>query len=66
MLCATVGKFDSAGVTVGWIRNTLELEHFAVSENLRAEVEANSMMEVTGPAFELPFDADGSLGAWPV
>jgi hypothetical protein len=66
MLCATVGKFDSADVTVGWIRNTLELEHFAVSENLRAEVEANSMMEVTGPAFELPFDADGSLGAWPV
>lgn len=50
LLYATVGKFDPRDVTVGWIRNTLELENVAVSENLAGEVES------AGPAFEPAFD----------
>ncbi len=57
----TVGKFDMADVTVGWIRNTLDLEHFALSENLRAEIEANPALEITGPPFEMEFDSAGDL-----
>ncbi len=61
LVAATVGKFDPEKVTIGWIRNTLDLEHLAVSENLRAEVEANASLEITGPAFEIPFDETGDL-----
>ena len=45
-VAATVGKFDSKDLTIGWIRNTLDLEHLALSENLRAEIEVN-------PSFKL-------------
>ena len=30
-----VGKFDPCQVTIGWIRNTLELSSMALSENIR-------------------------------
>jgi hypothetical protein len=62
LLCATVGKFQRADVTIGWIRNTLELGTIALSENLRGEVEKNPLLEITGPPFELTFDPAGSLG----
>lgn len=61
LVAATVGKFDAKDLTVGWIRNTLDLEHVALSENLRAEIERNPMLEITGAPFELPFDAAGQL-----
>ena len=57
----TVGRFDQGEVTIGRIRNTLELEVLALSENLRSEIEANPALEILGPARELEFDAGGNL-----
>jgi len=47
-------------VTVGWIRNTLELGTLALSENLRAEILTNPMLEILG-ARNMEFDGDGNL-----
>src|SRR5580693_1617915 len=52
----TVGKLDLSEVTYGWIRNTMELGRLALSENLRATVEANPMLEIEAT---LDFDFDG-------
>jgi len=38
LLMDTVGKFDPAEITIGWIRNTLELEMLALSQNLAEEI----------------------------
>lgn len=61
LLMATVGKFDPAEVTIGWIRNTLELESSALSENLREQIEGNSALEIAGAPFELDFDRQGNF-----
>jgi hypothetical protein len=63
VVAATVGKFDPKDLTIGWIRNTLDLERLALSENLRGEIERNPLLEITGAPFELPFDAAGELAA---
>ena len=55
LLAATVGKFNSADVTMGWIRNTLDLGTVALTENLIGEIEKNPLLEITGPPFALPF-----------
>jgi hypothetical protein len=55
LLTATAGKFDPAEVTMGWIRNTLELGSMSLTENLRAEIEKNPMLEITGPPFPSPW-----------
>jgi hypothetical protein len=47
-------------VTYGWIRNTMELTRMAVSENVRAAVEQNSLLEIEG-TIDLEFDAAGDL-----
>jgi hypothetical protein len=60
-LLPTVGKLELDDVTIGWIRNTLELSLLALSENLRPRLESNSMLEILGPAFPLEFDANGNL-----
>ncbi|HVW87678.1 MAG TPA: hypothetical protein VHB50_23485, partial [Bryobacteraceae bacterium] len=65
LLQATVGRFNAGDVTMAWIRNTMELGTIALSENLRAEIEANPMLEIAGPPFELTFDAEGNLGSFP-
>ena len=57
----TVGKFDPLEVTVGWIRNTLELSPLALSENLRPQIERNPMLEIISPAAEIEFDSGGNL-----
>jgi hypothetical protein len=57
----TVGKFEMSDVTVGWIRNTLELGTIALSENLRPEIEKNPMLEILGAAQAMEFDGDGNL-----
>ncbi len=57
----TVGKLDSTDVTIGWIRNTMELDNLILSENLRSEIEANPALEITGPAIDIPFDSEGNL-----
>jgi hypothetical protein len=65
LLGATVGKFDSADITMGWIRNTLDLGVVALSQNLTGEIEKNPMLEIAGPPFDLAFDPDGNLGPFP-
>ena len=57
----TVGKFEMSDVTVGWIRNTLELGTLALSENLRPEIAKNPMLEILGAARDMEFDGDGNL-----
>jgi hypothetical protein len=60
-LLPTVGKLETDDVTIGWIRNTLELSFLALSENLRAQIEGNPMLEILGPPLLLEFDASGDL-----
>ena len=59
-LVQTVGKADTGTVTIGWIRNSLELGKLALSENLRPQIEANPALEIMGPAFPLCFDNEGN------
>jgi hypothetical protein len=60
-IAPTVGKFDLREVTIGWIRNTLELSSLALSENLRPRIERNPALEIVSPAEEIEFDASGNL-----
>ena len=57
----TVGKFDRAEVTIGRIRNTLDLSTLALSENLAGEIAKNPALEITGPPFELSYDGAGNF-----
>ncbi len=57
----TVGKIDPAEVTYAWIRNTMELSRLAVSENLRARIEADPQIEILGEPFPMQFAPDGNL-----
>jgi hypothetical protein len=59
-LTPTVGKFDLAEVTYGWIRNTLELSRLALSENLREEIERNPSLTIESE-LEFAFDRGGNL-----
>lgn len=61
LLMATVGKFDPAEITIGRIRNTLEMGTVALSENLRDEIAKNPALEIAGPPVELAFDAAGNF-----
>jgi hypothetical protein len=60
-IAPTVGKFDTREVTIGWIRNSLELSLLAMSENLRPQIERNANLEIVSPAQEMEFDSDGNL-----
>jgi hypothetical protein len=60
-LMPTVGKFDMQEVRIGWIHNTLELTPMVLSENLRAEIERNALLEIVEGPMELEFDAVGDL-----
>jgi hypothetical protein len=60
-IAPTVGRLSTAEVTLGWIRNTMELGLFAVSENLLPEFRQNPALEILVSAQELPFDAEGNL-----
>lgn len=60
-IAPTVGRFDLGEVTFGWIRNTLELAHLALTENLRPRIEADPSLEIIGGPVEFPFDAEGNL-----
>jgi hypothetical protein len=62
-IAPTVGKLDLANVTVGWIRNSLELAHLKLSENLKDEIRKNPLLEITGPAEEMEFDEAGNLAS---
>ncbi len=57
---ATVGKLDLDQVTYGGIRNTMELARIALSENLRAAVERNPLLEIES-TIDFEFDGEGNL-----
>jgi hypothetical protein len=60
-LYPSVGKIDTSEVSLGWIHNTLALNRFAFSENLRDEIEQNPALEVVGEPQTLEFDTYGNL-----
>jgi hypothetical protein len=60
-IAPTAGKFNMEDVTIGGIRNSLELSTIGLSENLLPEIRQNPILEVLGPAHDLEFDADGNL-----
>jgi hypothetical protein len=45
-LVPTAGRVDPADATYGWIRNTLELDRIALSDNLQAQIAANPQVEI--------------------
>ena len=60
-VAGTIPKFDFAEVTFGWIRNTMELQTLAVSENLRPRIESDPQLEIFAGHAEIRFGADGNL-----
>ncbi len=61
-IAPTVGKLNMKEVTIGWVRNTMELATLALSETLRAEIAKNPNLEIIGEPFALEFDAEGNFG----
>jgi hypothetical protein len=59
-VAATAGKLDPAEVTYGWIRNTLELDRLAISDNLRAAIERHPHVQVEAE-IEVKWDDCGNL-----
>jgi hypothetical protein len=57
----TVGKFHIEDVTIGWVRNSLELSPIALSENLLPQIKENPLLEIIGEPQEISFDAEGNL-----
>jgi len=57
----TVGKTDKSQITVGWLRNSLELNLIELSENLLPQIKNNPELEIIGPAHEMEFDDQGNL-----
>jgi hypothetical protein len=62
-LAPTVGKIDLHDVTYCRIRNTLELVHATVSENLIPRLYPN--VRVTSEPFEVPFNSRSDFGMFP-
>jgi hypothetical protein len=60
-LMPTVGKFVMESVRLGWIHNSLELTPIALAENMRAEIEANPLLEIVEGPLEISFDGSGNL-----
>jgi hypothetical protein len=56
----TAGRLDPHAVTYGWIRNTLELGHVAVSCNLRTQIESRPEMGVERE-IDVEWDREGNL-----
>ncbi len=63
-IAPTVGKIDLSQVTYCRIRNTLELVHMAVSENLLPSL--NSSVKVVSAPFDVPFASNGDFGDFPL
>jgi hypothetical protein len=60
-IASTVGKIDPGEMTLGWLRNSLELSVIGLSENLLPQIRSHPLLEVTGPAREIEFDSAGNL-----
>jgi hypothetical protein len=63
-IAPTVGKLKMTDVTIGWIRNSLELGSIALTANLRKQIEGNPNLEIVGET-EWPFDSHDDLPALP-
>src|SRR3989475_8325959 len=59
-IAPTVGKHDLRQVTYGWLRNSLELDVIALSENLRPQIDKNPILEVIA-THPMEFDSHGNL-----
>ncbi len=59
-LWKTVGKFELSEVTVGWIRNSLDIGMLGLTENLRPLVEKDPTLEIVSTR-DWPFDEKGDL-----
>jgi hypothetical protein len=57
----TVGKLDPADVTLGWIKNTLELSPLALSENLLPQIRERADLEIIGEPEEFELDPAGNF-----
>ena len=64
-IAPTVGKFDPSDITIGWVRNSLELGTVALTENLLPQIRSNPLLEVIGPAQTFAFDSAGNLAGLP-
>jgi len=60
-LWPTVGKFDDSAVTLGWIKNTMELTPLALSENLLPEIAKHSLLSVISDPEPIELDAQGNF-----
>jgi hypothetical protein len=61
----TCGRADLERARLVRMRSTLDLEHLLVSESLRAQVEADDRLSVSGDPVPMGFDADGGIDPWP-
>jgi hypothetical protein len=59
-IAGTAGRLDLADVTYGWIRNTLELDRLAVSENARRLLDGQPQVTVD-EEFEVRWDDRANL-----
>ena len=57
----TCGVLDQKDLRVGWIANSLEIGTMRLSDNMRAEIDANRDLEIVAEAEELEFDGRGNL-----
>ena len=62
-LAPTVGRLDLLEVTYAWVPNSLEIGLLAMSENLRAEIEATPHLEIVSEPWTLEFDSKGDLSS---
>jgi hypothetical protein len=60
-IAPTLGKPNMADVRIGWIPNSLAVSPIALSENMRAEIEANPRLTILDKPWELAFGADDNL-----
>ncbi len=60
-IAPTVGKLNMRDVTIGWIRNSLELDLIALTENLLPQIRQNPLLEILEPAREIELDERGDL-----
>jgi hypothetical protein len=56
-----IGLREPASARAVWARDTLHLEEVCCSTALLPEIDVRDDLEVVGPPFDLPFDADGNL-----
>ena len=50
-----------SGYRVVWMKNTLHMEHFYISEALLAEADENPQISIQGEMREVPFDEEGNV-----